>query len=1059
MSFGIGLDLGIASVGWAVLELDSNNEPYRLKGMGSRIFEAAEGERGASLAEERRAARSARRRLRRKARRKQRIRALLVRENIVSKDELERLFAGKLSDIYELRVAALDRLLNGGEFARVLLHLAQRRGFKSNRKSDKTDKETGKILAATGENAALMVERGYRTVGELFYRENVSETGKFYDAIRNGSGDYKGTVFRTDVEREARLIFEKQRDLGSQYASERLETEYLEILLKQLSFDSGPEDGPYSGNIIERMRGLCTLETSVPRAAKASYSFEYFNLLQKLNHIRIGGEPLTQAQRLKLNEYAHSHPKMTFKNIRQELGVPPEKKFNISYAGKDMTFEQCEERERFEFLKAWHEVRKAFDKLVKGHIKSVSRDKLDQIGEAFTIFKTDDKIRKRLEDAGLAAEEITVLCENLSGFTKFGHLSLTALRNIIPFLEQGCTYNEAAEQAGYDFKAHGGGEKSRTISYGHLQKAAANVITSPIVKRTLSQAARVINAIIREQGEPPTYINIELARELAKTYDERRELEQDQKENMVKNELAKGKIREYRDGVEPKPLDIVKLKLFELQRGECPYSGTVMDIKRLFEDGYAQVDHIVPYSVSFDDSYNNKVVVLSRENQHKGNKLPLEYLTGEAAEAFRVRVASSNLPLRKKQNLLKESIGDDDVRRFTERNLTDTKTMSVFLTNYIRDNLELAGDGKVRSLAGSITSYERRFWGIPKERADGDRHHAVDAAIIAATTEGNKQKISNFAKFKETRYTTHSEYCELKQRIEKPWEGFDADVIKMADEIFVSRRADHRIKGAAHEDTIRSVRDGLLVVRTSVSKLKIATKDDEKGEIAGYYNKQDDRLLYDALKAQLLEHGKIIEPFYKPKADGSPGPRVKTVKTCKKSAVNVEVRGGAAKNEKMLRVDVFDIADGRDKGYYFVPIYVSDRVEDALPTRASVAGKPYEQWKEMDEENFMFSLYSRDLIKITHKNQIKLSLAQKESKLPPEKLADTPEYFYYIGADTNTASISFITHDGAYKTKGIGVKTLLSIEKYQVDVLGNISPAPPERRRKTFREELAEDNA
>lgn len=60
------------------------------------------------------------------------------------------MFSGTLSDIYELRTAALDAPLNNIEFARVLINLAQRRGFKSNRKSEKSssDKETGKLLSA-----------------------------------------------------------------------------------------------------------------------------------------------------------------------------------------------------------------------------------------------------------------------------------------------------------------------------------------------------------------------------------------------------------------------------------------------------------------------------------------------------------------------------------------------------------------------------------------------------------------------------------------------------------------------------------------------------------------------------------------------------------------------------------------------------------------------------------------------------------------------------------------------------------------------------------------------
>lgn len=104
------------------------------------------------------------------------------------------------------------------------------------------------------------------------------------------------------VEEEVHAIFTAQRERGQTFASAELEDHYLEILLSQRSFDEGPGQGsPYGGSQIEKMIGKCTLETGEPRAAKASYSFEYFTLLQNVNHLRLvcGGEsnPLSGALR------------------------------------------------------------------------------------------------------------------------------------------------------------------------------------------------------------------------------------------------------------------------------------------------------------------------------------------------------------------------------------------------------------------------------------------------------------------------------------------------------------------------------------------------------------------------------------------------------------------------------------------------------------------------------------------------------------------------------------------------------------------------------------------
>ena len=134
MRYSIGLDIGITSVGWAILALNDSNDPVCIIDMGSRMFDIAEHPKdGSSLATPRRLARGSRRTTRRRSRRKEKIRNLLVSDNIISREQLDSLFSGKLEDIYMLRTKALDFPLERAEFARVLLHLAQRRGFKSNR--------------------------------------------------------------------------------------------------------------------------------------------------------------------------------------------------------------------------------------------------------------------------------------------------------------------------------------------------------------------------------------------------------------------------------------------------------------------------------------------------------------------------------------------------------------------------------------------------------------------------------------------------------------------------------------------------------------------------------------------------------------------------------------------------------------------------------------------------------------------------------------------------------------------------------------------------------------
>lgn len=211
MGYGIGLDIGIASVGWAVVELNREERPVRIIKMGSRIFDAAEQPKtGEPLAAPRRIARSMRRRLRRHRHRLDRIKHLLIEDQIISQDELDNLYIGQLDDIYALRTKALDKDITKKELARILLHIAQRRGFKSNRKTDKDDKEAGALLSAVKANKTIMTEKGYRTVGEMFYKDP-----QFAYEKRNKLGTYKATVQRDMVAVEGKYaVFTEQGRKG-----------------------------------------------------------------------------------------------------------------------------------------------------------------------------------------------------------------------------------------------------------------------------------------------------------------------------------------------------------------------------------------------------------------------------------------------------------------------------------------------------------------------------------------------------------------------------------------------------------------------------------------------------------------------------------------------------------------------------------------------------------------------------------------------------------------------------------------------------------------------------
>ena len=1082
MAYSIGLDCGITSVGYSVLELDTNEEPCRIIKLGSRIFDKAENPKdGSSLAKPRREARSARRRLRRHRFRLQRIRELMLDVGLLTGSELEGLFDGDLSDIYELRTAALERKVDNNEFARILIHLAQRRGFKSNRKADAADKEAGELLSAVSKNETLMKEKGYRTVGEMFFKDEI-----FAGSKRNKGENYLNTVSRMLIEAEVRQIFEAQRQYGNPFATIDFMEKYLTILLSQRSFEEGPGgDSPYGGNQIEKMLGKCTFFEEEPRAVKASYSFQYFTLLQNINNIKITnkGETrfLTDSERETVIAAARRTADLTYAKIRSELKLGSGDFFAGLRYEKAGT-EETEKKTKFNYLKAYHEIRKAF-KRAGFDIEKYDNEGLNNIGYAFTVYKNDSAIGEFLAKAGFEKKEIEALLA-LPAFTKAGHISVKACDMIIPHLEKGMKYDKACEAAGIAFRAH--------ETDGKHTKLPANApefesINNPVVRRAVSQTIKVINAIIREQGESPVYINIELAREMAKNFDERRKSEASMKDNMAYNERIKHEITAHHHKTNPTGMDIVKLKLYKEQDGRCPYSLKSIDYERLFEEGYVDIDHIIPYSISFDDSYKNKVLVLAAENRQKGNRLPAQYLEGKRLDDYIVWVNANIRDYRKRQIMLKAKITDEDTENFKIRNLQDTQYLSRFLLNYIRDYLDFAPSitGKkkrVTAVNGAVTAYMRKRWGIQKIREDGDLHHAADAVVIGCVTDGIIKRVSDYSKRREMytytgeheEYAVHKHTGEVKDRFPYPWPCFrdeldirlsnnparllnekmlpnywDVDIENIVP-CFVSRMPSHKVTGAAHKDTIRSPKalaDGLVVSKKSIAELKL----DENGEIAGYYQPQSDTLLYAAVKQRvtLLEslkkdsstQGKeklkatLAQPLYKPKADGTPGPLVKKVKVAEKASLTVGVHGGtgAANNDSMVRIDVFFV---EGEGYYYVPIYIADTVKKDLPNKACVAHKPYDQWKEMEAENFIFSLYPNDLVRITGKNDIKLNLINNTSTLVKE-LHGNNMLLYFTGADIASANITAINHDNTHKSRGLGIKSLKNIEKYQVDVLGN----------------------
>ena len=352
----------------------------------------------------------------------------------------------------------------------------------------------------------------------------------------------------------------------------------------------------------------------------------------------------------------------------------------------------------------------------------------------------------------------------------------------------------------------------------------------------------------------------------------------------------------------------------------------------------------------------------------------------------------------------------------------------------------------------------RSRWGLHKVREDNDRHHALDAVVVACSTVAMQQRITRFVRyeagdvFKGERIDDETGEI-IPLHFPTPWAFFRENVeirifsdnpkLELANRLpdypeynhefvqplFVSRMPTRKMTGQGHMETVKSAKrlnEGLSVLKVPLTELKLSDLEN----MVNYKNGRE-IALYEALKDRLEQFGgdptkAFAEPFYK-----KGGTLVKTVRVEKvqKSGVLVRDGNGVADNASMVRVDVFT----KGGKYFLVPIYTWQVAKGILPNKAVTAGTDESDWIEMDNEyQFIFTIYPNDLVKV---------------KLKKEK------YFgYYCGLDRTTGAIVIKEHD-LEKSKGkqgvyrVGVKLALGFEKYQVDELGkNIRPCRPTKR-------------
>lgn len=853
----LGIDLGSASLGWALIELGASGSPVGLlsrqhnnstiPSCGVRIFEpGVEGTaldieigKDQSKAVNRRTARLHRRQLRRRAYRQARLFRLLQQHGLLP--ELDESIAAPLSTtsseqrnkllmdldqrlcldgnsqgdaafnhlpLYCLRKAALDRELTPYELGRVIYHLSQRRGFKSNRKeggkSAEDEKELGKVKEGIAGLQKQIEESRARTLGEYFAGLDPHQVGqnvrrrwtarKMYeqefDAIWNAQCRYHADLLTENLKREISYLLFFQRPIAAQ----------------------------------AHLIGKCELEPDQRRAAWATLEAQRFRILQKVNDLKIIypsnpiAESLTPDQRQSIFDLLNCKGDQKFTALRKHLKLGPSE-FNLEKGGETRLRGN---RTNVAMVDAFGE---RWDTLLPEVQK--------QIVEDWRNSESDEALLHRAVahwNLSQDAAERWVKAKPENGYCA---LSRKAIQRIVPLMLEGKSFKEAETEI-YGNRFSGGVALDllpplnvhRKLPNSHeteklLAQLRLGAIRNPAVERALTELRKVVNAIVREHGKP-FEIHIELARELKKPRKERQELSKKNRTRQGEREKQKARLLNECGIQNPSRSDIEKALLHEECGGICPYTGRTIKLSNLFgEHPQFDVEHIIPLSRYPDDSFQNKTLCWHEENRNtKRNKTPFEAYSADADrwEAMKIRIAAwkPGNPGKLKRFQLRS---EDELEEFTARQMNDTRYASVLASRLLESlygGRDVRGETGMRQVifasSGAVTATLRRAWQLEsilreaapsangqskgKPRTD-HRHHAIDALVIALTKPAVIQSMSRSASVDASLPQDSRAF----RRIPSPWPDFVHSVKPHIEQMRISHRPEHKMTGALHDET------------------------------------------------------------------------------------------------------------------------------------------------------------------------------------------------------------------------------------------------------------------
>lgn len=882
MTISLGLDIGSNSVGSAWVDDETKNIRVGVGIFPAGVEDSQQG-RGAPKNVARRQARSLRRNLARRARRKRALRRQLTEGGLLPTDpgELQRLIN---LDPWTLRRQALERELTPFEFGRLLLHLNQHRGAVGI-ETDPDDKDEGKIKEAIDRLRSKIAECGARTYGafmaQLRHERIQVLTGKpngtYKAAIRNRRESFEFHADRRLIQEELDVVWSEQERHNGPLAS------LLTADLKQLlSRESLSRTWRHEGAILGQRRtywnvgtlGRCDLEPADRCAPIADRWASYFRVIETVNNIRLeergqATHSLSIKERHNLIAALQREKKGTITVVRRALGI------NTRDA-KGRIFLNIQRDAEREINTDWF-----YREIVHGVFGAdrwvgMSEREREGVNRAILRFDSNnppDESALR-EGAGKwwaldsdACNNVIAAWKRRPRLDKRLNLSRRAIQNLLPYMEtpddQGRWPTQIEARQRFADNCASGDQRDRyALGFRRASKAERRYrgkhpdkllpppeMSNPVVRKAIYEVRRHVEAYLREFGRRPDRVVIELAREARQTardssaqLSNNRKREHIRKKIMEDHQLQSLTTTQQRRAVE-------RVLLCRQQRELCAYSGRTITEKQAARGEGVEVDHLVPYSRSWDDGLNNRVLCYRESNRDKGNRTPGEWLNADAYQPLLSRfrhLETSEIPKdgyfgkrdakRKWENLTRE-VKDDQTWRPNQLAATGYAARQV--GQYLRQALwpeerppEAGGSQRVFFTKGQFTAMLRRDWqlfktpdGEPRDQRDGalgrgakdrsdHRHHAVDAVVIALTSVPRLQHLASTYREQLEFKACHGDWPP-RDPLKPPWadiKDFPRQMLSMiygergssgqSTGLIVSHRPQRRLRGAFHEETL-----------------------------------------------------------------------------------------------------------------------------------------------------------------------------------------------------------------------------------------------------------------